>query len=110
MNSEPWYRSRIPVRRLGTLHGETASRPARIFLSGPPGRVDSSSTELGPGRETVRVSGESVSYAGLVVAELLGSFRIDFCCLVVVLCYRCCSAVVDGEVVDRCLGPYHKQG
>jgi hypothetical protein len=58
MNCEPWYRSRIPVRRLGTLHGFEAgeipslARPAEWALL---------STELGPDREAVRVSGESVS-------------------------------------------------
>ena len=38
MNSEPWYRPRIPVRRLGTLHGFEAGED---LLSGPPGGVDS---------------------------------------------------------------------
>jgi hypothetical protein len=38
MNSEPWYGLRIPVRRLGTLHGFEAGED---LLSGPPGGVDS---------------------------------------------------------------------
>jgi hypothetical protein len=51
MNSEPWYRLRIPVRRLGTLHGF-------IFLSGPPGGVDSLPHSWARPRP---FSGESVS-------------------------------------------------
>jgi hypothetical protein len=57
MNSEPWYRPRIPVRRLGTLHGFEAGEDLLLW---PAVMVDASA-ELGPDRETARVSGESVS-------------------------------------------------
>ena len=53
MNSEPWYRPRIPVRRLGTLHGFEAGED---LLSGPPGGVDScrrAGPDRGPSQEKV---------------------------------------------------------
>jgi len=81
MNSEPWLQGprKIPVRRLGILHG---FEDRDLFLPGPLGGVDSS-RRTGPDRGVFQEKGVSSWFGS---KELLGSFQSS---IPVVLCLFC---------------------
>jgi hypothetical protein len=100
MNTQPWYRSRIPLRRLGILHG---FEDRDLFLPGPLGGVDSS-RRTGPDRGVFQEKGVSSWFGS---KELLGSFQssIPVVLWLFLFAARSTSAVDDDEfVVLWCLG------